>query len=196
MAKEKDKTKIVSGLICPHGDGSSYYKPEYADIAMKLVAAGFTMKDLAYTFGVNIMTVIQWKKSHPEFKRACNEGSLIIKKQLVASGIKQAMGYDYESSKTTEKVDKYGEPVIEKTTFIQHQTGNHNLLTFLLLNMARRDGTNDWVSPKQVVETEAKNISIKIDGKLASDAIDKLAGKLLEDKPRKQIGSTVIENES
>jgi hypothetical protein len=195
VTKEVNPMEADAIITHPHGDGTSKYKPEYSDVAERLVAAGFTVKDLAYAFGVAKETIEQWKKSHEEFLVACEEGSLITKKRLVASGIKQALGYDYTSSKTVEKTDKNGQPVIETTTFVQHQTGNHNLLTFLLLNMARRDGSYDWVTPKQVIETDNKTISVRIDGKLASEAIDKLAGKLLSETPRKKIKSVVIEDE-
>jgi len=170
------------------------YKSEYSDIAERLVAAGFSTNDLAFAFNVNPRTITNWKKRNPEFKRACNNGKDIVKKKLVASGIKQALGYDYKSSKTVDKLDRTGKPVTEKTTFIQHQTGNYQMLQFLLLNIARQDGTNDWVTPKQIIETKNQTISLKIDGKLASDAIDRLAGKLLEVKPTKQIESKEVED--
>ncbi len=199
MSKQEAKDNLpvatnVTNEVVKIGHRPTLYKPEYADIAERLVAAGFTQKDLGYAFNVNKRTINTWKRKHPEFKRACNNGYDIVKKKLVAAGIKQALGYDYESSKTVDKFNKAGEPITEKTTFVQHQAGNDRLLQFLLLNISRRDGTYDWQTPKQIVETKNETISLKIDGRIASDAIDRLAGKLLEDKPKKQIESKEVED--
>lgn len=195
--KEKhniQEVNTISNITPTIGHRPTDYRLEYNEIAERLVAAGFNTKDLAFTFGVTAKTIHNWKRKNPDFKRACNQGKEIVKKKLVAAGIKQALGYDYVSSKTVDKFNKAGEPITEKTTFVQHQAGNHNLLTFLLMNIARQDGTNEWQLPKQISQIEQKNVTLKIDGKLASEAIDRLAGKLLEDKPKKRIESKEIEN--
>ena len=176
------------------GHRTTDFRREYVEIAERLVSAGFTLADLAFAFNVNSRTITNWKRKHKDFKRACNQGKEIVKKKLVAAGIKQALGYNYESSKTEHTTDKDGNPKVKRVVFNQHQAGNHNLLTFLLLNISRQDGTHDWVVPKQIMETKNQTVNLKIDGQIASDAISKLAGKLLEDKPVKQVESKQIDN--
>jgi len=196
---KKDKPDIAAqnptiSVTPTIGHRPTEFKEEYIEIAERLVAAGFSTNDLAFTFNVNPRTITNWKRKHKEFKRACNSGKEIVKKKLVAAGIKQALGYNYESSKTEYSVDRNGNPKEKKVVFDQHQAGNHNVLTFLLLNLSRQDGTGDWQVPKTISQVENKNVTLRIDGKLASDAIDRLAGKLLGDKPVKKIESKEIDN--
>ena len=172
------------------------YSPEYAKVAERLVASGFAVKDLAYALDVSATTIQNWKKEYPEFKKACECGKKVMKKKLVAEGLKMALGYDYKSSKTVTKKDrKTGEEYQETTEFIQHQAGNDRMLTFMLLNIDRQLGDNEWETPTQRTQIEQKTMQVKITGEVASSAIEKLAGKLLDEPPRKKIESKVIENE-
>lgn len=161
----------------------SLFKPEYIDVAERLVAAGFTEKDLAYTFNVSHGAVDSWKRNNPAFKAACEEGKRREKKRLVAKALLSAVGYDYETSKTKYHKDKAGEVLkSEVTEFKNHQPANHNLLMFLLCNIDHQLGDKEWFSKHKLEIDETKNIKVTIDGKIASEQIQHLAGKILENE--------------
>ena len=175
------------------------YKPENADIAGRLVAAGFTEKDLAFTFDVPYKAIESWKRNQPAFKAACLEGKQREKKKLVAKALYAAVGYDYETSKTRTIKDSDGNTTkIEETKFKSHQTANHNLLMFLLCNISHQLGDTEdekWQSKQKMEIEQNKNVNIQITGEIATEQIRKLAGRLLneEERPRKQVNSRVVD---
>jgi len=189
-AEEAKRTKIDYGLTPPktitnklHDKYMELYKDEYAEMTSRLVAAGFSEKDLAYTFGVPENCIKSWKRHIPQFKIALTDGKRREKCKLVAKALLAAVGYDYESSKTRIQKDPDGTILkIEETKFRNHQPPNHQLLMFLLTNLSYqlKDGPEEKWQGRQKVELEDnKKVSVKIDGKLASDEIRDLAGRLL-----------------
>lgn len=171
------------------------YKEDFVDIAGRLTAAGFTHADLGYVFKVAPLTIDTWKNRYPEFKQACDEGKRIVKGRLVASAIKESMGYDFTSSKTKYIKNKDGEIIKEeKTVFSNHQPANHNLLMFVLCNIARQLGDNDWAS-KHTLDVTDGGTRIKIEGKLEGDKILQLVQKLTGIRPAMLIESTEIKND-
>jgi len=181
----KKKRKNLRGI-------AQIYDESFIEVAERLVAAGFTEKDLGYVFNCSHHTVADWKKRYPEFKRACEDGKRVMKRKMVARAMLNAVGYDYQTKKTRTIMDADGNvQKIEETKFDNKQAGNDRLLMFLLCNMDRQLGDNEWHS-KQTLEVENKNLNITIDGKLASDSIRKLAGKLFDDTKTKQIESKEV----
>lgn len=174
------------------------YKPENADITGRLVAAGFTEKDLAFTFNVPLEAIDAWKRNEPAFMLACVEGKQREKKKLVAKSLLAAVGYDYETSKTKTHKDADGIITkIEETKFKSHQPANHNLLMFLLCNLSHQLGDEEsesWQSKQKLEVDQTRNVTVNITGELATEQIRKLAGKLLEE-PRKVIESKEVINE-
>lgn len=160
----------------------SLFEPEYTGEAERLIAAGFTEKDLAYTFNVPHGAVDSWKRNIPAFKAACVEGKKREKKRLVAKALLSAVGYDYETSKVKTHKDKEGNTLkIEETKFKNHQPANHNLLMFILCNIDHQLGDKEWFSKHKLEIDETKNIKVTIDGKLATEQITQLAGKILSE---------------
>jgi len=165
----------------------SLFKPEYIEIAERLCGAGFTSKDLAYTFNVPYYAVDGWRRKIPAFKEACKAGRKQTKKRLVAQMILSSVGYDYSTSKTRTIQDAEGNiQKVETTEFKNHQPANHNLLMFALCNIDRQMGDNEWHSKHKLEIENNKNINIQIDGQLASEQIAKLAGKLLNEIPERK----------
>lgn len=171
------------------------YDPKFADLAGRLVAAGFTEKDLGYAFNCSKHTIGTWKDKYPEFKEACSNGKRREKNKLVAKALLSAVGYDYHTKKTRIIKDADGEvQKIEETSFDQHQPANERLLVFLLCNIDHQLGDDEWRSHKKL-EIEQKNLNVQITGDIASEQIRKLAGKILNEpeqqkenqKERKQI---------
>jgi len=187
--KEVSPNLQKSPAIIKHKEYMDLYKPEYADMASRFVAAGFTVNDLAYAFGVPASCIATWKKYIPAFSNACTDGKRLEKCRLVAKALMSAVGYDYKSSKTKIHRDAEGNVVkIEETKFNNHQPPNHNLLMFLLTNLSYqlKDKPEEKWQGRQKIEVEDKKISVKIDGKLASDEIRDLAGRLLSESKAEQ----------
>jgi len=167
----------------------SQYKPEYAEMASRLIAAGFTRKSLGYLLGVCSDTIDNWRTKYPEFAAAYTEGKSGQLKRLIAKGLLEAAGYDYETSKTKTIHDAEGNLVkTETTTFKNKQPANHNLLMFILCNIDRQLGSDDWRS-KHTLEVDNKTLNVTIDGKIVNEQIERLAGRIFSDSPNKVIES-------
>jgi len=197
MAKKKlqdiDSGKIKVEVVEPTAiHPLSQYKPEYSEMASRFVAAGFTIEALSYLMGVSPSTIKNWKNKYPEFKAACTEGKQNVKRRLIAKGLLESMGYDYETSKTKTIEDAEGNLVkTETTTFKNKQPANHNLLMFILCNLDRQLGEDEWRS-KHTLEVDNKTLNVTIDGEIVNDDIKRLAGKIFGESDRKQIENREI----
>lgn len=174
------------------------FKNEFIDIAARLVAAGFTEKDLSYVFKCAPLTIETWKKRYPEFAAACEDGKRVIKKKIIAAAIRDSVGYMYETSK--HKITRNADGKIikdEEIRFTNRTPSNPQLIMFLLCNIARQLNDNDWAS-KHTMEMADGGIRIKIEGKLESERIANLAGKLLQDtvQPAKFVESKEVEKQN
>ena len=109
----------------------SKYKQEYAKQAEKLCAKGFTDKDLANFFEVDVSTLNRWKDAHPSFqeslKRAKEEHDVaVVEKSL----LQRALGYEVKEVKVEEQE---GSPV-KTTTTNKHVAPSDTALIFFLKN--------------------------------------------------------------
>ena len=186
----------------PQGHWTSMYRVEYDDIAARLIGSGFNENDLAYTFDVPTSAIKGWKRSFPSFKKACNDGKRGQLKRLVASGMKEATGYDWMSTKTKTSyaVNPDGTKRIsdvEVQEIPMHQAGNATLATFMMCNLSNqlKLADEEAFKSKQKVEVENKNLSINITAELVGEQIDRLAGKLLSGNT-KQIEADIVEQET
>lgn len=212
MKKKKPKTKTKKEQVDvqpvkwqpgderkPQGYWTEQYRPEYDGIASRLIAGGFNEIDLSNTFEVLASAIKGWKRSFPSFKKACNDGKRGHLKRLVANSSKEAMGYDWMSTKTKTEYDAKGNVVkIEKQDIPMHQAGNASLAMFMMCNFSNQLRLDDEEAfkSKQKVEIENKNLNLNISAELIGDQIDRLAGKLLSGGSAKQIEVNVIEQET
>jgi hypothetical protein len=182
----------------PFGYWRDKYKPEYADIASRLAAVGFTEKDIAHTLGVTDTAIKSWKHSFDSFREACENGKHDQLKRMAAKAMLESVGYDYQSKKTRIIKDTDGNiQKIEETVFDNHQSPNPNLILFLMCNLSSQlglEGIDAWKS-RQKMEIENRNINLTISGELVSDQINKLAGRLLGESETKQVESKIVDNE-
>jgi len=172
----------------------------YVDIATRLAAAGIKEDDIAFILGVKGRVMKSWKRKVPLFKQALQDGRRLAKSYLIAQGLRAAAGYDYveKNVKWKTKVLEDGTTVrypAEVSEYHKHQAPNPQLLMFMLCNMSRQldEGEDIWTSAHKIDVHEQKDINVTISGKMASDQINKLAGKLLEQEGRKAIESKVID---
>ncbi len=183
----------------PQGYWTEQYKPEYDDIVSRLIGSGFSENDLAYTFDVPASAIKGWKRSFPSFKKACNDGKRGQLKRLAASGMREATGYDWMSTKTKTTYDSSGNVVGSETQDIPiHQAGNASLAMFMLTNISNqlKLGDDEAFKSRQKVEVENKNLNLNITAELIGDQIDRLAGKLLSGGDTKQIEADIVEQET
>jgi len=181
----------------PQGHWTSMYRPENDDIAARLIGSGFSENDLAYTFNVPASAIKGWKRSFPSFKKACNDGKRGQLKRLVASGMKEATGYDWIAKKIKTKKDAEGNTIeIEEQVIPMHQAGNATLATFMMCNLSNQLKLIDEEAfkSKQKVEVENKNLNLNLTAELIGDQIDRLAGKLLSGA--KVVDAEMIEQEA
>jgi hypothetical protein len=154
------------------------FSPVFLDMATRMVAAGFTEGDLAYTIGCTPARIKYWKRHNPLFKKACESGKAMAKSYLVA-------GYATVEKNIKIKrkyITKDGKDVLieypaEISEFHKHQAPNPGLLMFMLCNMSRQAGDEiPWASTHKVEVEENKKVTVEIKGEIASEQIDRLAG--------------------
>jgi len=156
------------------------YNSEYAQMAMRQIASGAKLADVAYWFGTSLANLNKWKKENPEFKRALNQGAKLTQAWLLAKGMQFSVEHQVIDKITTYKVNKEGEIVGDKTVkeFKKTIPGNPQMIMFLAGALGRRLGDDTW-SSKQFIESKIeKNVTHRIiDGKAIAEKMDKLAGK-------------------
>ena len=176
---EDTEVLVDNDIPEPHGRHQVEYRPEYADIACRLKAAGFSDQDVAYTIGVSASTIAAWKRKHEGFKSACEDGKREQKKRIVARAMKQALGYNYTEKNIKRTYDKEGNVIRrEESEFQKENPGNERLLVFLLTNIDRQLGDEEWKSVNKVEVDESRSVKITVDGKSAKEQIKRLAGEL------------------
>ncbi len=87
------------------------YKPEYVNIAFNFALLGATDKELAAALEVNVDTINEWKKAHPEFSVSINDGKAKADARVASALYKIATGYIARET-TFEKVGP-GDDTIE-----------------------------------------------------------------------------------
>jgi hypothetical protein len=181
----------------PQGYWTALYKQEYDDIVSRLIGSGFSENDLAYTFNVPASAIKGWKRSFPSFKKACNDGKRGQLKRLAASGMREATGYDWMSTKTKTTYNADGTvDKVEKQDIPMHQPGNASLAMFMMCNISNqlKLGDEDAFKSRQKVEVENKNLNFTVTAELVGEQIDKLAGKWLS-SGIKQVEANIVDSE-
>ena len=176
---EEAKPKKKKGSYCKFkGKPIKPFNTEYIQIAEKLAASGAAQIDLAYIFGVSSNTLRQWKKDHLEFATAINRGAQFSLAHLIAKGIQKASCYSYEEVRTKTITDAEGNPTgkAEKTVTTKHQPADGALLMFLVENLDRKLGGNNWMR-RTVTEVNGNVTHHVINGKDIATQIDRLGAK-------------------
>lgn len=164
---------------------------DFVEKVAKLKASGVADKDLAFIMGVKPGTIATWKERYPQFARACKEGKELATQNLIAEAFRVATGYEFEERNEKWEEDKEGNRIGKKTVsvFQKRMPANPNLLIFMLCNLDPKN----WMAKHKLQIDDNRNIHITLNGKMVSEQIDRLAGKLLGNT--KFIESNVIDNE-
>lgn len=89
------------------------YRPEYAELARRLVRAGATRDALARAFEVAPQTISVWMGTHPDFYAAINSERWAADEKVAAALYKKATGY---TRKVTKAMQHNGRPVLAEYT--------------------------------------------------------------------------------
>lgn len=73
------------------------YKAEYPEQAYKLCLLGHTDEELATYFEVNVDTINEWKKVHPDFSVSIKSGKAIADGNVADRLYQKAMGFEHDS---------------------------------------------------------------------------------------------------
>lgn len=128
----------------------SSYKPEFVDQALKLSLLGARDQDLADFFEVNVDSIYEWKKKHPEFSEALKNGKAKADAEIAKSLYQRALGYEVE-----EKEDIMYKGAKHTLTKIKHIPPDVTSMIFWLKN--RRPA--DW-RDKQEIELKTNVIEV------------------------------------
>ena len=159
------------------------YNFDFVQIAARLVAAGMTEKDVGYVLGVKPTTIAKWKQRYSEFKKATDNKSSakqIATSHLIASGLRSAMGFDYEEvdqvltrvknpewEEENKESEEYILVVNKETRKLKHRPPDKDLLLFFLINL-----TDEYHNVKSIyVEQTNKNLNVNITVNLESEDI-------------------------
>jgi hypothetical protein len=107
------------------GGRPSKYQDTFPAQAAKLCRLGATDAELADFFGVSEQTINTWKKEHPQFLEALNEGKTQADARVVASLFSRATGYShpdthvsvYEGVPTLTPITKHFPPDVTACIF-------------------------------------------------------------------------------
>lgn len=84
MANEEGKKKQIR------------YNTDFDDRAFRLTCEGFTIGELAKTFGVTSRTIDNWIATHESFKEAVLDGRSVVESRLFNKLYNRAIGYEHE----------------------------------------------------------------------------------------------------
>lgn len=143
------------------------YKPEYDRQAYKAGCAGFTDKDLADMFGVNVSTITRWKQNHETFCTSFKKGKDDFDSDKVENALlRKALGFEYKETQTNLGAD--GEPILEQTR-ITHKIAlpDTGAIAFWLKNRKSKR----WKDKiEQIITDERSTLDFS---KLTNDELDK-----------------------
>ena len=72
---------------------------------------GLTQKQIADNLGINVDTLIEYKKKYPDFSEALKKGKEVVDIEVENALLKRALGYKYDE---VTEVDEYGFAGIKK----------------------------------------------------------------------------------
>ncbi len=147
------------------------YKEEYCDLAYKFCLLGAVDADLARYFEVNITSLYEWKKHHPNFSKSLKEGREIADANVGKALYQRAIGY----SCTETKVFLHKGRVITKD-IKKHYPPDPASMAIWLKNRQRDKWRDNWPGEEDASEKlESKIIEFVV--KSGKDKIDKQTGK-------------------
>ena len=146
----------------------SKYRAEFADQARKLCRLGATDKELADFFVTSEQTINAWKKSHPAFLDALNDGKAAADAEVADKLFRRATGYSHDAVKI---FNHQGAPLEVK--YVEHYPPDTTACIFWLKNRRPdlwRDVNRQELTGKDGGPIEHKNATELTDEELEAIA--------------------------
>ena len=112
------------------GGRPSSYKTEYTEQAYNYCLLGATDKDLAGFFDVNVDTINEWKKKHPEFSDSLKSGKAEADAVIASKLFHKAKGYEHEDTQFA----TFQGQITDRETYIKHYPPDATAAIFWLKN--------------------------------------------------------------
>jgi hypothetical protein len=140
-------------VAVPGKRGTDGYRHEFAGIAKGFALLGATQAAIADLFGVNPDTITDWKRAHPKFRRALDEGSKYADALAATSLYRRCLGYDTTITTTERRVHKDADGNV---------TGTVEITTTEQRHIPPHVGAcTHWLHLRRGWNTEAKPLSYK-----------------------------------
>jgi hypothetical protein len=181
---EKDRANKVRA--------DAHWEVRLAEMASKLIAAGFTYSDIGVVLGVAESTVLGWTQKYESFVAAAKVGHEAANALTLGQLLRSAWGYTFEEKDTKyiDILDENGKST-GKTKVIEvikerHQPPNAELLKFICLNRM----PTEWKDAKRLEIDEHRTIQIVGADEVA--ALDGFIQKFIESTKPKLVESKVV----
>ena len=153
--KTSKKKQVVKSNL---GGRPTKFKPEYIAEAEKLCAKLYaTDMQLAAFFEVNVDSIYEWKKVHPEFSDAIKRGKAVADETIEQSLFHRAAGYSHEDTHIT---TYYGQVI--KTPVMKYYPPEPVACIFWLTNRKRGDWKRNIDNHDSGEDVPALNISYEV----------------------------------
>lgn len=148
------------------GRPTKYDGKRHPEIARCLAFEGHTDEETARLLGVTVATLNRWKKAHPEFCEALNDGKARVDKEVENSLLRRALGFDYEEEHTEGVRTVDGSSVVTRAKKVKkHVAPDTTACIFWLKN--RKPG--EWRDVRRQEVTGKDDGPIKVDtGRVAT----------------------------
>lgn len=131
-------------------------KPRFAEIS-EWLANGATEKQIAYNLGIGYSTFNKYKVEKKEFAELLKNGRRSLVLKLRGKLVEKALGFDYEESKTTTKIEPDGG--ITTTTERMHKKA---LPDVAALNLCLKNyDSENWANDPQALELRREELDLK-----------------------------------
>lgn len=100
---------------------TDYYPDQHPALAAQAAREGLINKEIADRLGISASTFYHWRKEHPEFCEALNEGKEVVDAKVEKALLTRALGYEYDEVEETQdiKQSKSGEEVAHKRRIVR-----------------------------------------------------------------------------
>ena len=93
---------------------TDYYPDQHPALAAQAAREGLINKEIADRLGISASTFYHWRKEHPEFCEALNEGKEVVDAKVEKALLTRALGLEYLEKKVVK--DETGAVVREEET--------------------------------------------------------------------------------
>jgi len=136
------------------GNTATSYRPEYVNIAKKIMRTGATTLELAKDLGVAQSTLFDWCRVHEDFALALRAGNDLADNRMELSLFEKGIGYKWTEKVKSKKLDENGCEVEEITEIDKQLPPDNSAMFFWLKN---RRG-HRWKDRHEVTVNHQMNI--------------------------------------